>query len=180
MASGLETLSGQAFGAQQYEKIGTQTYTAIFCLVTVSIPLSILWLYTADMLKFVGQDPQISIEAGKYLTWLIPTLFAYAFFQPLVRFYQIQSLIFPMILSSFITLCFHIPVCWALVFKSGLGNLGGAVAMGLSTWLNVGILSLYMAYSSACEQTRSRISCKIFDGMKEFFGFAIPSAIMIW
>ena len=30
MVSALETLCGQAYGAKQYQKIGVQTYTAIF------------------------------------------------------------------------------------------------------------------------------------------------------
>ncbi|KAK6134253.1 hypothetical protein DH2020_031989 [Rehmannia glutinosa] len=175
----LETISGQAFGAQQYEKLGTQTYTAIFSLVVVCIPLSVLWIYMGNLLKFVGQDPQISHEAGKFTMWLVPALFGYATLQPLIRYYQMQSLILPMLISSCVTLCFHVPVCWALVFKSGLENLGGAVAMGLSMWLNVTILSLYMKFSPTCAKTRSPISMKIFEGIKEFFGFAIPSAVMI-
>ncbi|KAL0463517.1 UNVERIFIED_CONTAM: protein DETOXIFICATION 12 [Sesamum latifolium] len=169
MAGALETISGQAFGAQQYEKLGTQTYTAIFSLIIVCIPLSIVWINMGHLLKFVGQDPQISHEAGKFMMWLVPALFGYAVLQPLIRYYQMQSLILPMLISSCVTLCFHVPVCWALVFKSGLENLGGAVAMSLSMWLNVTILSLYMKHSPACAKTRSQISMKIFEGIKEFF-----------
>ncbi|XP_051122248.1 protein DETOXIFICATION 12-like [Andrographis paniculata] len=179
MASGLETLSGQAFGAQEYEKLGTQTYTAILSLNIVCIPVSILWVYMGNLLKFIGQDPQISVEAGRFLTWLVPALFGYATLQPLIRYYQMQSLIVPMLISSCITLCSHVAVCWALVLKSELRNLGGAVAMGLSIWLNVIILSLYMKYSSKCARTRSSLSMRVVDGMKEFFCLAIPSAGMI-
>ncbi|KAG8366682.1 hypothetical protein BUALT_Bualt17G0104900 [Buddleja alternifolia] len=179
MASALETLSGQAYGAQQYEKLGTQTYTAIFSLIVVCIPISVLWIYMGNLLKFIGQDPQISHEAGKFTMWLVPALFAYAILQPLIRYYQMQSLIVPICISSCITICFHIPVCWVLVFKSGLEKLGGAVAIGLSMWLNVTFLSLYMKYSSKCAKTRAPISMKIFEGIREFFRFAIPSAVMI-
>ncbi|XP_047968387.1 protein DETOXIFICATION 12-like [Salvia hispanica] len=179
MASALETISGQAFGAQQYKKLGTQTYTAIFSLIIVCVPLSILWIYVEDLLKYVGQDPQISREAGRFSMWLIPALFGSAILQPLIRYYQMQSLIFPMLVSSCMTLCFHIPLCWALVFKSGLENIGGAVAMDISMWLNVAMLGLFMKYSPDCQKTRAPISMKIFEGMKEFFRYAIPSALMI-
>ncbi|KAL0296674.1 UNVERIFIED_CONTAM: protein DETOXIFICATION 12 [Sesamum radiatum] len=179
MASALETLSGQAYGAAQYQKLGTQTYTAIFCLNIVCIPLSILWVYMGHLLRFAGQDPQISHEAGKFMTWLTPSLFGYATLQPVIRYYQIQSLIFPMLASSFITICFHVLMCWLLVFKLGLDNLGAAVAMGLSMWLNAIMLCLYMKYSSKCEKTRTRISLKVFQGTGEFFRLAIPSAAML-
>ncbi|KAG9153720.1 hypothetical protein Leryth_005853 [Lithospermum erythrorhizon] len=179
MASALETLSGQAYGAKQYKMLGTQLYTAVFCLLIVCIPLSIIWIYMENILILIGQDPQISHEAGKFITWLIPALFAYAILQPLVRYFQMQTMIVPMFLSSFFTICFHIPVCWILVFKTGLYNAGAAVSMGLSFWLNAIILGLYMRYSPSCEKTRSPISIEIFGGIKEFFRFAVPSAIMV-
>lgn len=180
MACALETLCGQAYGAQQYRKVGTHTYTAIFCLILVCIPLSILWIYMGRLLVFIGQDPLISHEAGKFILWLIPALFAYATFQPLVRYFQTQSLITPMLICSCASLLIHIPLCWALVFKSELGNLGGAVAISISNWLNVIFLALYMWYSPTCAKTRVPITMELFQGIREFFGFAIPSAVMVW
>ncbi|KAL6193329.1 hypothetical protein ACLB2K_034413 [Fragaria x ananassa] len=179
MASALETLSGQAYGAEQYEKVGLQTYTAIVSLTVVCLPLSLIWIYIDDILMFMGQDPEISREAGKFTLWLLPALFSYATLQPLNRYFQTQSLIIPMLLSSLATILFHIPLCWALVFKSGLASLGGALAMSISFWFNAIILGLFMKFSSACSKTRVPISMELFYGMREFFRFAIPSAVMI-
>ncbi|XVF11668.1 hypothetical protein REPUB_Repub08aG0047000 [Reevesia pubescens] len=179
MASALETLCGQAYGAQQYRKLGIHTYTAIFCLILVCIPLSVLWIYMGRLLVFIGQDPLISHEAGKFILLLIPALFAYATFQPLVRYFQTQSLITPMLICSCASLLIHIPLCWALVFKSGLENIGGALAISISNWLNVIFLALYMWYSPSCSKTRVPISMELFQGIREFFGFAIPSAVMV-
>ncbi|XP_021896178.1 protein DETOXIFICATION 12-like isoform X1 [Carica papaya] len=179
MASGLETLSGQAYGAQQYHKLGLQTYTAMFCLFLVCLPLSLLWLNLGNLLVFIGQDPKISHEAGRVAVWLIPALFAYATNQSLIRYFQTQSLIFPLLISAFSSLCLHIPLCWVLVFKSGLANLGGALAISISNWLYAIFLVLYMVFSPVCAKTRAPISMEIFGGIKEFFSFAIPSAVMI-
>ncbi|KAJ0900406.1 putative multi antimicrobial extrusion protein [Helianthus annuus] len=179
MSSALETLCGQAYGAQQYTKVGTLTYTAIFSLLIVCIPLAILWRYTGSLLILIGQNPLISHEAGNYLTYLIPALFAYAILQPLVRYFQMQSMLIPMLASSAVALCIHIILCWALVYKTGLGNIGAAVSMGVALWSNVVFLLLYMKYSPSCAKTRSPISVEVFHGMKQFFSFAIPSAVMI-
>ncbi|KAL9241986.1 hypothetical protein vseg_016034 [Gypsophila vaccaria] len=179
MASALETLSGQAYGAQQYKKLGTQTYTAIFSLALVCIPLSILWINMGEVLVLIGQDPLISHEAGRFSACLVPALFGYAVLQPLVRYFLVQSLIMPMVISSCTAMCLHIPLCWVLVFKTGLKNLGGAVSMGLSMWANAIFLVLYMKFSSSCELTRTPLSMEIFRGIREFFRFAIPSATMI-
>jgi MATE family multidrug resistance protein len=180
MASALETLCGQAYGAQQYHKIGIQTYTAIFSLIMVCLPLSLIWIYMGKLLSFIGQDPLISHEVGKFTMWLIPALFAYATLQPLVKYFQTQSLVKPMLISSCAILCFHIPLCWVLVFKTRLERLGAAVAISISYWLNVILLGLYMKYSSACEKTLVPISMELFQGIREFLCLAIPSAAMLW
>ncbi|XP_028121806.1 protein DETOXIFICATION 12-like [Camellia sinensis] len=131
------------------------------------------------ILILIGQDPLISHEAGKFTTWLIPSLFAYAIIQPLTRYFQMQSLTIPMLISSCTTVVFHIPLCWVLVFKSGLDNLGGALEIGISSWLNVIFLILYMNYSSACAKTRILVSIELFRGVGEFFSFVVPFAVMI-
>ncbi|XP_040374481.1 protein DETOXIFICATION 12 isoform X1 [Rosa chinensis] len=179
LASALETLCGQAYGAEQYQKHGLQTYTAIFSLNLVCLLISFIWFYTEDLLIFMGQDPSISRQAGKFIVLLIPALFACATLQPLIRYFQTQSLILPMLLSSCVTLMFHIPLCWVLVFNSGLDNLGGALAMSISYWLYAILLGLYMKFSSACSKTRAPISKEVFQGIGEFFRFAIPSAVML-
>ncbi|XP_041015448.1 protein DETOXIFICATION 12-like [Juglans microcarpa x Juglans regia] len=178
MASALETLCGQAYGAEQYRELGVQTYTAIFSMILVCLPLTLLWTHIGKLLILIGQDPQISHEAGKFTIWLVPALFGYATLQPLLRFFQAQSLAMPMLICSGATLAFHIALCWALVFKSGLGNLGAALAIGISYWLNVILLGLYMNYSPACANTRVPISMELFQGIGEFFHFAVPSAAM--
>ncbi|KAL5573128.1 hypothetical protein UlMin_022725 [Ulmus minor] len=179
MAGALETLCGQSYGAEQYEKFGNYILCSIISLVFVCLPITLLWTYMNKLLIVFGQDPQISQVAGKYCICLIPALFGYAILQSLVRFFQAQSLILPMLTSSCSVLVLHIPLCWALVFKLQLGNTGAALAIGISYWLNVVFLGFYMNYSKACEKTRVRFTKEAFIHIPEFIRFAIPSAIMV-
>ncbi|XP_050224815.1 protein DETOXIFICATION 12-like [Mercurialis annua] len=179
MACALETLCGQAYGAEQYRKLGNQTYSGIFSLILVAFGVSIIWMNMEKLLILIGQDPTIAHEAGNFTRLLVPALFAYAIFQPLIRYYQTQSLTTPILISACATLALHIPLSWVLVFESGLGNLGGALAISISNWLNVIFLVVYMRYSSACEKTRVPISMEVIHGVGEFFRFAIPSVLMI-
>ena len=180
MSNALETLCGQAYGAGQYKKFGNHVYTAMVCLLVVCLPLTILWINMGKLLVFVGQDPLISLEAGKFMICLIPGLFAFSFLQPLMRYFQMQVLVIPMLVISWITFCVHIPLCWVLVYKTRLHNLGGALAMSISYWLNAIFLGLYMKFSPKCERTRSAISMEVFKGIGVFLRLAIPSAVMTW
>ncbi|KAG9129739.1 hypothetical protein Leryth_015440 [Lithospermum erythrorhizon] len=179
MSSALETLCGQAYGAGQHKKLGSYTYCGIISLILVCIPVSILWIFIEDILIFVGQDVVISREAGNYAIWLILTLFPYAILQSLNRFLQTQSLILPMLLTSIISICFHLPVCWAFIFKLNLGNAGAALSIGLSYSLNTILLVLYVKYSPTCENTWVPFSADVFGKIGEFYRFAIPSAVMV-
>lgn len=181
MASALETLCGQAYGAEQYKRVGTFTCGAILCLFLVCLPLSLLFISTEKLLVMTRQDHVISAEAGKFAIQLIPTLFPYAILQCLVRYLQSQSLILPMVWSSLASLCLQIPLCWALIFKFNLGNSGAALSIGISYWFNVVLLLLYVKYSSACRETCGPISTTdVFVTVREFFQLAIPSAAMVW
>ncbi|XP_020099322.1 protein DETOXIFICATION 14-like [Ananas comosus] len=179
LASGLETICGQAYGAEQYHKLAVYTYRSITTLLLACVPITLLWLMMAKILTLLGQDPVISSEAQKYAMWMIPGLFAYAGIQPLMKFLQSQSLILPLFLTSLATLCFHVPLCWVMVFKLGLGNVGASLAISISDWLSVLLLILYVRFSPSCEETRAPLSWEAFRGINEFLRFAVPSALMM-
>ncbi|KAI4346938.1 hypothetical protein L6164_007801 [Bauhinia variegata] len=178
MAGALETLGGQAYGAQEFRKLRNYTCCALITLILVCFPISLLWIFMDKILMLCGQDPQISNAAHVYCTCLIPALFGYAVLQTLVRYFQIQSMIIPMVFSSVAALCLHVPICWVMVFKLGLGHVGAALAIGVSYWLNVVGLGIYMKYSSACEKTRIVFSRNALLNSAEFLRFAVPSGLM--
>ncbi|TYI53220.1 hypothetical protein E1A91_D12G303800v1 [Gossypium mustelinum] len=136
MSTALETLCGQSYGAKQYHMLGTHTQRAMLILSLITIPLAIILANTGSILSAVGQDPEISRAAGVYACYMIPTLFAYAILQCLLRFLRTQNNIFPMVLSSGITTLIHVFICWILVFKLSFGNKGAALAgsISLESW----------------------------------------------
>ncbi|KAM3252522.1 protein DETOXIFICATION 3 [Capsicum annuum] len=179
LVGGLETLCGQAYGANQWQKVGTYTNSAVISLLLVSIPISILWLFMDKLLIFMGQDPAISVEASKYTIWLIPALFGGAILRPLFRYLLIQSLILPMLLSAFLVVCLHISLCWLFIFQLGLGKSGAAIAFSFSIWTFVALLVLYISQSSSCEWTRTPLNRDAFLAIGQFFHYATPSALMV-
>ncbi|KAL4310685.1 hypothetical protein GQ457_01G053790 [Hibiscus cannabinus] len=109
----LETLCGQTYRAQQYDKVGTYIYCAIF-----NIHGSFYLSLDKFSLDFYGQ----AINSDR--------------------------LILLVVYITLVTLGFHTVICWILVFKSNLGNSGAAVAISLSYWLNVILLTLYMSFTT--------------------------------
>ncbi|KAL4179316.1 hypothetical protein AMTRI_Chr13g119430 [Amborella trichopoda] len=145
MAGGLDTLCGQAYGAKQYHMVGVHTQRALIIFLIFSIPIALL-----------------SKEAGSYARWMIPSLFAYSFLQTSIRFVQTQNIASPIMLTTGITSLLHVPICWILVSKSGIGNKGAALANSVSYFVNVILLTSYEA----------------FKNIAHFFRLAIPSTII--
>ncbi|KAI3959389.1 hypothetical protein MKW98_018979 [Papaver atlanticum] len=179
MAGGLEILCGQAYGAQQYRKLGVHTNSAMISLTLLSIPISLVWISMEKLLILIGQDPIISHEAGRYAVCLIPALFGIAILQPLMKYLQTQSVIIPMLLSALTTLCFHTPLCWVFVFNMGFGNVGAAFAVCISYWLNVIFLGIYVKFSPSCKSSRVPLTKEALQGIGEFLCLAVPSAVML-
>ena len=180
MAGALETLCGQAYGAKQHKKLSIYTYGAIISLLLLCIPIAILWIFMEKFLMLIQQDPEISHVAGKFTIWMIPALFSHAILQPLIRYFQSQYLTLPLLAASVATLAFHIPMCWAFVFKFNMGSDGAALAISLSYWLNTIFLGLYAMYSPKCAGTRAPVSMEVFSTIKDFLRLGVPSALMAW
>ncbi|XP_050936961.1 protein DETOXIFICATION 16-like isoform X5 [Cucumis melo] len=179
MASALDTFCGQSNGAKQYHMLGIHMQRAMFVLSLVSIPLAVIWANTGGILKFLGQDAEISAEAGKYAIFMIPSLFAYGLLQCLNRFLQTQNVVFPMVMCSGIAALLHIPICWILIFEIGLEIRGAAMANAISYWINVLMLMLYVKYSSSCSKSWTGFSVQAFQNIPTFLRLAIPSACMV-
>ncbi|KAI3880609.1 hypothetical protein MKX03_037481 [Papaver bracteatum] len=179
MGSALDTLCGQSYGAKQYHMLGVHMQRGMLVLLLVSVPLAFIWANTGHILIAVGQDSEISAEAGVYAHYMIPCIFAYGLLQCHIRFLQTQNIAFPMMISSAITTLLHFFVCWILVFKAGLGIRGAAMASSISYWINLILLVLYVKYSGKCDRSWTGFSKEALHDILNFLRLAIPSAIMV-
>ncbi|CAN6234706.1 unnamed protein product [Urochloa humidicola] len=178
MASSLDTLCGQAFGAKQYHLLGIYKQRANLVLTVVSVGVAVVWWYTGKILLLFGQDPEIAAGAGSYIRWMIPALFVYGPLQCHFRFLQTQNIVLPVMLSSGVTALNHVLVCWLLVYKIGLGYKGAALATAISYLANVSILTIYVRLAPACENTRRGFSKEALREIPSFLRLAVPSALM--
>ncbi|KAK8455434.1 hypothetical protein SEVIR_4G167500v4 [Setaria viridis] len=179
MASALDTLCGQAFGARQYYLLGIYMQRAMFLLTLVSVPVAVIWFHTGEILLLFGQDPDIAAEAGNYARWMIPAIFGYGLMQCQVRFLQTQNIVMPVMASAGAAAACHLVVCWVLVYGLGLGSKGAALSNAIAFWVNVVLLAVYIRVSSACKETWTGFSMEAFHDALSFFRLGIPSALMV-
>ncbi|KAK4337559.1 hypothetical protein RND71_042046 [Anisodus tanguticus] len=179
MGGALETLCGQSNGAKQYHTLGIHMQRAMFVNLLVSIPLAFIWANAGHILVFLRQDPEIAAEAGNYARFMIPSIFAYGLLECQIRFLQAQNNVLPMMVTAGVTAALHVFGCWILVFKTGLGSKGAALANAISYWINVFLLAAYIKISPCFKNTWTGFSTEAFSDIPRYLRLAIPSALMI-
>ncbi|GJM88255.1 hypothetical protein PR202_ga04295 [Eleusine coracana subsp. coracana] len=75
MATALDTLCGQAFGAGQHHLLGVYTQRAMLVIAVACAPISLVWANASRILACHGQDPAVAAEAGVYARWLVPSVY---------------------------------------------------------------------------------------------------------
>ncbi|KAK1610262.1 hypothetical protein QYE76_033935 [Lolium multiflorum] len=180
LSSTLDTFCGQAFGAKEEASVGVHTQRAMLVLITICVPVSVMWNFTEPILIFIRQNRDVSTEAASYIRWLIPGLFGYALVQCQTRFLNNQRVVVPLMLSSLICSVLNVPLCWLLVFKSPFANKGAAMALSISYWFNAIFLALYIRFSHTCKATWKGFSRDAFCHVPQFLKLAASSALMLW
>uniref|UniRef100_A0A7N0T5G0 Uncharacterized protein n=1 Tax=Kalanchoe fedtschenkoi TaxID=63787 RepID=A0A7N0T5G0_KALFE len=178
MGCALETLCGQAFGAGQINMLGIYMQRSWVILNSTAILLMILYIFTAPLLKLIGQKPEIAEAAGTFAIYMIPQLFANAFSFPVAKFLQAQSKVMVMALIAGAVLLFHALLSWFLMLKLGLGLVGAAIALNSSSIL-IALCQVGYVLSGTCGGAWSGFSWGAFQNLWSFVKLSMASAVML-
>uniref|UniRef100_A0A0D6R944 Protein DETOXIFICATION n=1 Tax=Araucaria cunninghamii TaxID=56994 RepID=A0A0D6R944_ARACU len=179
MASAVQTVCGQAYGAKQYGMLGVILQRSMVIMTATAVLLSFLYAYADPVLRAIGQSDDISAAGAIYARGLIPQLFAFAINCPMQRFLQAQNIVAPMAYLAVGTFCLHILLTWLAVDVLGFGLLGAALTLSLSWWLLVIATSLYVFFSPSCRGTWTGFTWKAFKGLWPFLKLTVASAFML-
>ncbi|OIS99037.1 PREDICTED: protein DETOXIFICATION 18-like [Nicotiana attenuata] len=180
LSGALETLCGQGYGAKMYRMLGIHLQTSCIISFLFSTVIAVIWWYSDMILILLHQDPDIAKQAGVFLKFLIPGLFAYGFLQNITRFLQAQSIIIPLVVCSVGSLVIHIGIAYTLVHWTGLGFKGASLAASISIWISVLTLGLYVLFSEKFSHIwRDGFSYEPFHHILTNLKLALPSAAMV-
>ncbi|KAK2978855.1 hypothetical protein RJ640_010425 [Escallonia rubra] len=178
MASALETLCGQAFGAKNYKMLGVYLQRSWIVLFMCCILVLPLFLFATPVLKLLGEPSDIAELSGMVSLCFIPLHFSLALQFPLQRFLQSQLKTAVIAWVSLGALVVHILVSWLIVYKLQLGVIGTALSLNFSWWLIVLGLFLYCV-CGGCPLSWTGFSIEAFSGLWEFVKLSAASGVML-
>ncbi|KAJ8544061.1 hypothetical protein K7X08_025679 [Anisodus acutangulus] len=178
MASALETLCGQAFGAKKYYMLGIYLQRSWIVLFMCSIIMMPIFFFATPVLKFLGQPEDVSELSGVVVLAFIPLHFCFAFQFPLQRFLQSQLKNSVIAWANFVAFIIHVLISWLIVYKFQLGIIGTTLTLNFSWWLVVLVLFCYTT-CGGCPLSWTGFSMEAFSGLWDFFKLSSSSGVML-
>ncbi|QHO46805.1 Protein DETOXIFICATION [Arachis hypogaea] len=178
MASALETLCGQAYGAKKYEMLGIYLQRSWIILFMTSLLLLPIFIFTAPLLKFLGQEKTIAEVAGSISLWSILVVFSFLFllcFFPCLdtkkkftcqMFLQAQSKNKIIAYLAALSISTHIFLSWLLTVRYKLG-------------LNGAMISTLVYIMRNCPQTWKGFSFLAFKDLRPLVKLSLSSGAMM-
>ncbi|KAL2651203.1 hypothetical protein R1flu_019331 [Riccia fluitans] len=179
LASTMETLCGQAYGAKKYRMLGVYLQAAWIVEIAFGVLVFLLWLNMENILKAVGQEPEIAKMAAEYLLYTMPGVFGAALFNPICKYLQSQSVVIPLLVFSCFAVVFHIVACQLVIVTFNFGFTGGALATTMSYTFLLISLSLYTWGSAKYQKTWDGFTWEAFDYVGDYVKLALPTTCMM-
>lgn len=179
LAMGMEPICGQAFGAQQRKLLGLTLQRTVLLLLSISVPISFMWLNMKSILLWCGQDHQISSIAHTFILFSIPDLFFLSLLHPLRIYLRTQSVTLPLTYCSAVSVLLHVPLNFLLVVKLKMGISGVAIAM---VWTNLNLFLFLLAFvyfSGVYRDSWVSPSSDCLKGWSSLLSLAIPTCVSV-
>ncbi|XP_050363827.1 protein DETOXIFICATION 21-like [Argentina anserina] len=178
MASALETLCGQSFGAKQYNMLGVHLQRSWIVLFLSTFFLVPLCIFTTPILEALGQEENIAQVAGYISLWTIPMIFAFVLSFTCQMFLQAQSKNMIIAYLSAFSIAIHILLSWLLTVKYQFGIPGAMVSTILAFWIpNIG--QLLFVICGGCPQTWQGFSTLAFKDLSGVIKLSLSSGVML-
>lgn len=190
LASALETLCGQAYGARNFAMMSVTLVRAqLVCAVAV-LPTLLLWGSgrLAQLLPALGQQADIAEPASRLLWYMSPALALSVLSETVAQYLLAQSKALPIMVSSLVGLGLSPLLYWGMVFGLGLGLKGAAwAAVSIQSSLVLLLLG-YLAVSECLR--RSKRTAKGWEGIQvmdvlqpaswwSYLQYGLPCVLMV-
>ncbi|CAB4271459.1 unnamed protein product [Prunus armeniaca] len=177
MGSALETLCGQAFGAGRVNMLGVYMQRSWIILFISCVILTPIYVFTAPILKLIGQDEEVADLAGTFTVYVIPQLFSLAIMFPSQKFLQAQSKVAVLAWIGFLALIIHIGWLFLFIYVLDWGIYGAAIAFDITGWELAICQVIYII--GWCNEGWSGFSWLAFKDIWAFVRLSLESAVML-
>ncbi|CUS21580.1 LAQU0S03e05842g1_1 [Lachancea quebecensis] len=184
LATCLDTLCPQAFGAKQYQLVGLYFQRGLAISLMFACPIALLWWNSRLMLSAMVDDQRLVEIAARYLRIMVTSIPGYVMFECGKKYMQAQNDFTTAQYILFVCAPFNVLLNYLFVFRFGLGFIGAPIATSLTfTLMGVSLATFiwrktYTDGSASCWSPFKNWK-SIFSNWGTMISLAIPGIIMI-
>lgn len=179
MATCLDTLCPQAYGAKKFHLVGIYLQRCIALCFLIAIPIITLFFFSGSILKHIVPNDQLAYLAQTYLRIISCGLPGYILFETGKRFLQAQGNFIGGQYTLFICAPLNILLNYVFVFKFKLGFIGAPIAVALNYWIMAILLFSYVVFIDGRQCWYGFQLNQCFKGWGSMISLALPGIIMI-
>ncbi|XP_033136187.1 protein DETOXIFICATION 23 isoform X2 [Brassica rapa] len=177
MASALETLCGQAYGAKQYHMLGIYLQRSWLVLIGSTICLTPIYILAGPILLALGQEERLVRIARVIALWVIGINFSFVPSFTCQMFLQAQSKNKIIAYVAAISLGVHVFLSWLLMVHFDFGIAGAMTSSLVAHWLP-NIAQLLFVICGGCKDTWRGFSWFAFKDLWPVFKLSLASGGM--
>jgi MATE family multidrug resistance protein len=180
IASALDTLCSQAFGAGDKMLVGVLLQRGLIVMAMLCMPVVLLWCNAEELLLRAHQDPTVAAMSAQYIHLFSLGLFPALVFDCLKRALQSQQLLAPIIHVSIAVFLLCPFVSYFFIYHLHLGFAGAAMAGVVCQVLLAVLLALVAWCTGALATFWGGCSSRALDtkGLFDFLKLGLPGAAM--
>lgn len=180
LATALDTLCSQAYGAGNTVRMGVYLQTSFLVLSAWYLFVYAINFNSSEILQLLGQPVAVAQLAGKFSRQLLPGVPFMYLYDLLKRVLLAQNIANPMIYVAILVNIINISLGYYLCFHTTLGFLGAAVSRAVSNICCPVIFIPYMLYSGLMTPLWAGFKWKnALDGVQEFLELGIPGMLQV-
>nr|QFR37243.1 MATE transporter [Cyberlindnera americana] len=180
LATALDTLCPQAYGAGDLHGVGIHLQRCTLLSLTLFVPFGFIWWFSDVILSLLVPEKEVVQLASQFLRLMLPGAPAYIVFENLKRYLQAQGIFEAGTYVLLFCAPLNVLVSYVLVWDSriGIGFIGAPIAVTLNFWLMLILLTSYVIFIDG-SKCWGGFSKKSLDHWNDLLHLAIPGVIML-
>ena len=180
LATAMDTLCSQAYGAGQSIKMGTYLQTGGIVLSVAFLPICVCNLYCTEILLALDQPQDVAKCAGQFVRYMLPGIPFLFMYELLKKIMQAQNVATPMLTVAVLANVINVVVGYYLVYCTSFGYLGAAVAQSVSNMSLFLLLIPYLIRPGVMDVFWNGLQVqKAIDGLGEFIRLGVSGMFMM-
>lgn len=181
LATCLDTLCPQAYGAGNYKLVGLYLQKCVVLCLLLFVPIAAMWWRADDLLNLVvPNQPETTALARQYLRLLLPGMPGFILFECGKRYVQAQGNFHASTLVLLVCSPINILLNYVLVWDArfGIGFGGAAISISITYWLMPILLLIYifLAVGGKCW---NGLTMDAFRSWESLVRLGVPGIIMV-